>query len=451
MAFILGHETLHILLNHLALNKKFPRKDVFNIAADCVINDYLVNMGLPAPMIDTPEGKKEMIMRGEPNVGYDCSNATVSEVYHELCKKFPPCPTCNGTGETDKQQDQGDQGDGQGQGDDQGDQGDQQGQDSQGDGQGDQDGQGQDAQGGQGSQPGQQHGDQGKQPCPDCQGSGSQAGDGQGGWQPQGASIDDHGWMVDRADDKKAQEAVQKAIQDAGAPQDVDDKRADDDAKTNYHMGPGAGVTGEKQFAEQAGVSLQWAALLREVDPDIFKRGGPPKITSWHSPRRKMGAFMDVTRLPVQRIDNRNDDGDLPAIVMALDTSGSCSMYADTFITLAKSVPQDKLKLFALTFTSVAQELDLDNPSYRSGGTAFSPIEQYIRDNVMPELGGKYPKAVVVVTDGEAYFHDPKPGAKEGERWTWLLTDGGGFSYGDRPGTDKRLDDFVAGGKVSGR
>src|SRR4051794_35783066 len=52
LAFIEAHETMHVLLNHLRLLEKgkkvgkFKDAHKFNIAADCVINDYLASMAL---------------------------------------------------------------------------------------------------------------------------------------------------------------------------------------------------------------------------------------------------------------------------------------------------------------------------------------------------------------------------------------------------------------------
>lgn len=86
-AFVMAHETFHILLNHLALGKKFDHAKLFNIAADCVINDYLVSsMGFPMPTHHV-DGTEIGMMTGEKNVGYNCANATVSEVYQDLLSK----------------------------------------------------------------------------------------------------------------------------------------------------------------------------------------------------------------------------------------------------------------------------------------------------------------------------------------------------------------------------
>ena len=394
LAFIMAHETMHILLNHLRLHRTFDRPDVFNIAADCVINDYLDSMGLTAP---------EYVMTGEKNVGYNCANATVGEVYRALMKNPPQ------------------QQDGQGQGD---------------------------GGGGQG-QPGQGGGGQGDgQPQQPMQGNGQ--------------AIDDHSWMEPEkqgasADDREQQEkAADRIYEDTknqeGVPSPMQDTRDDDNSASKYGSpggGPGSQGPGAlMSWAKQKGVGLKWAELLKRINPDVFKsRRGPRPRTSWRVQRRKLngiaGRYPDV-RLPIYEKPSSQTGGETPAIVMALDTSGSCISYADTFITLAKSIPQDRIKLFPCTFTTAYQELDLNDPKYSSGGTHFDCIEQFIEDKVVPQLG-HYPKSVVVITDGEASFSNKMPKGEHKDRWLWLLTDGGRYKYSELPGGEEALSKYATG------
>lgn len=72
-SFVLAHETMHILLDHITLSMKFDYPQIFNLAADAVINDYLANGGFDVP---------EMAVTGEKLVGFDCSNSSVTEVYN---------------------------------------------------------------------------------------------------------------------------------------------------------------------------------------------------------------------------------------------------------------------------------------------------------------------------------------------------------------------------------
>lgn len=463
-AFILAHETLHIVLNHLVLARSFidykladqlqtKRKDegltkaeaealaeqlsymqMYNIAADCVINDYLKSNGLvPTDVSVSLNGKaedakplNENLMWGQKIVGHNCANSTVTEVFDELLQKLEDykkqnqCPSCGGTGREQSQDGSGNK-------------------EKQDGGEGEQDG----------DQDGEhQHGETGK-PCPDCQGSGQQGG-GQGGIEYR--EFDSHDWMHGKAEKKdiKNLEDLWDQVKDQ-APEELVDKRDDINYDSAMKMaGDEAGAINE--FAVEKGVSLAWIELLKEIDPDLFKgKGtiGPPPKASWHARPRKISAFPD-TYLPVKRIDERMplDDGSgtkKPSIVMALDTSGSISRKdAARFIALAQSVPKDKMHMFTITFTTEYNKLDLDNPRYGSGGTSFSAIERYIQREVVQELG-HYPKAVVVITDGYASFDREKVPTGEGDSWFWLLTEGGGFSYYGNSGIGqtRNLDDYV--------
>jgi hypothetical protein len=265
--------------------------------------------------------------------------------------------------------------------------------------------------------------------------------------------LDSHDWMHKEATAKdiKNLEDLWDKVKDA-VPQDVEDMRDDINYDSAMKMaGDEAGAI--NQFAVEKGVSLEWIELLKEIDPDLFKgKGplGPPPKASWHQRPRKISAFPE-TILPVKRIDVRNpeDNGKgtkKPSIVMALDTSGSISRQdAARFIALAQSVPQDKMHMYTITFTTEYNVLDLDNPRYGSGGTSFSAIERYIQRDVVPELG-HYPKAVVVITDGYASFDREKVPQGEEESWFWLLTEQGSWGYYDassKIGKNRKLDDFV--------
>ena len=487
-AFILAHETLHIVLNHLVLARSFvdykaveklqtKRKDegltkdeaeelakqlsyaqIFNIAADCVINDYLKSNGLTPTNVEVnlsgdPKQPSsplaDGLMWGQKMVGHNCANATVTEVFDELLQKIEDfmkqnqCQTCGGTGKVGQQQSGGQKGDKQ-----QGGQGDQQ-----------EDGEGEDQQDGSGGKgekdDDHQHGDSG-QPCPDCNGSGQQPGSGIGGSGIEYKEFDSHDWMHDKpeAKDLKNLEDLWDQVKDE-APDELIDKRDDINYDSAMKMaGDEAGAINE--FAVEKGVSLAWIELLKEIDPDLFKgKGplGPPPKASWHQRPRKLGAMPEVM-LPVKRVDERRPEDDKtngkkPSIVMALDTSGSISRRdAARFIALAQSVPQDKMHLFPCTFTTEYNKLDLDNPRYGSGGTSFSAIERFIQREVIPELG-HYPKAVVVITDGYASFDREKVPAGEGDSWFWLLTENGGFSYYGNSGIGetRNLDDYVDKGR----
>lgn len=362
MGFVSAHETMHILLNHLQLAKKFDNPMKFNLAADAVINDYLASQGM-----ELPDG----VVRGQELIGQDCTDLSVNDVY----KQIP---------------------------DDDGDDGDD----------------GGDGGGGGGGGGG---GDGG-----DGDGSGGDGGSG-GKWR----EMDNHDWIHDASEEEV--KAAEKAFRDAkeDLPDEIEDMRNDNPVSGSFGSGTGSNL---QRWREESGVSLAWEDLLREIDPDILKDLGdsPPERPSFARRPRRLAAF-EETILPVQRRPEEDPvrGRGKPTIVMALDTSGSIgNEQAQQFITLAKSIPLDKVNLFTCTFTNGYMPLDLEEPRWVGGGTNFSAVENFIQSEVIGQIpqGGKkpleeYPQAVIVVTDGESVFNGPSPNPDQlRESWKWLMT-----------------------------
>ena len=411
--FILGHEAMHIVLYHLNLSLTFDNKEVFNIAADCVINDYLDSAGL-----ETIKG----ICRGEAVVGYNCANSTVTDVYHDIInnpdtmKKLGQgdCESCGGSGQGDKDDakcggsGQSDKDCGKCGGDGKDDKGDKC-----------------DACDGAGKEQCDGNCKDGKEPCPDCNGCGKNGGKG-GGF----VVIDDHDWMHNPENIKKFKDAMAASgIKPEDLPDDLEEILTE--AQNTYAKTQMAGNgQGKEEFMTEQKVTLKWIELLEKVDPDLFKMpgAGPRPLTSFRRPRRKIVSLYPKVILPILETPEtgplvRKSDRK-PSIVLALDTSGSIGQEtANKFINLGRSIPLDKVNVFACTFTSRYMPLDLDNPKWVSGGTCFSTIEDFVRDHVIAKNDGKYPSAVVVVTDGHASFPRSRPTVAQAEGWFWLLLD----------------------------
>lgn len=334
LAFVAAHETLHIVLNHLVLSDSYADRNLFNIAADCVINDYLASQGFDVP---------EWVMTGDRVVGWDAANSTVSAVYAAL-----------------------------------------------------------------------QNRERIEGQAPEA----GEAGDTTGG-AGNGSLVDSHEWIHEASDGFKAKAEQASQGQQDNLPQEVKDQKSDTTSGGFDHSAGSDGST--REFFADGSVSLRWEALIRRINPDAWKRHAP--APSWlRQPPRLIGSNCRLPEYPEVN-PNQSGSAEQPALVLALDTSGSIrDGDARRFVNLARSIPANKVKLFPITFTTVARELDLDDPKYRSGGTNFSCIESYIQETVVSELG-HYPKAVVVITDGCAYF-DPQVMVDPSNRkaWTWLWT-----------------------------
>jgi hypothetical protein len=121
------------------------------------------------------------------------------------------------------------------------------------------------------------------------------------------------------------------------------------------------------------------------------------------------------------------------------DTSGSCANFADHFFNAAKTFPENSFDVKMFGFDTRVYKIDGKNLR-GFGGTAFSPIEEYIQDKTKRE-GLSYPDAVFVFTDGCGDHVIPQ----YPERWYWFLEG----SYQNKNCIPKKskifqLSDFVA-------
>lgn len=354
--FILSHETMHVLLSHLSLIEQFDDQKKFNIAADCIINDFLVSYSIPHSD-DLP------ILHGPDVVGFDCSTADIEDVYDAI---------------TDEKVEE------------------------------------------------------------------LTGADGESGF-------DSHNWQfVDSNGKPLSGDALQKALGDFlndafdSLPAELKDsvyENSPEVAAQQADSRPSTGwgneaLTPQLQNNIPDNVSMKWVDLVNTITPDTFKADRDPVATgrTFARPPKKLMSQYPKIVLPqafhkyggVGKFDKAAN-----TYVLALDCSGS---IADEdrrrFMALAQSLPTDKLNIFAMTFSTYALEFDLTakNPAYASGGTDFTCIQEWINQNVVPEIG-RYPKAVIVITDGEAQLQQTSD--EDLSNWHWLLTPGWDFGYYD--------------------
>lgn len=101
------------------------------------------------------------------------------------------------------------------------------------------------------------------------------------------------------------------------------------------------------------------------------------------------------------------------------DTSGSCSCFRDRFFKAAMSLPENRFDIKMHCFDTKVYETNLKTKKlYGFGGTSFSCIENYIQSDIKKRKV-KYPKAVFVITDGDAcdYIYPQYP-----EAYHWFLS-----------------------------
>lgn len=313
MAFIVAHETMHVALRHFDICSSFDDPIRFNIAADCVINDFLVGNGMSPP---------EGLCTGQDYINRNASGMTVSDVYALLP-------------------------------------------------------------------------DEVNQDNPDYGGG-------------QGGQVDEHDWMLsDEAKEAlgKAMDAVEKG---SVAPSDLDNIMDEDKLAEGGWSKEGVGnvVVDDHEY----GFSGDWLKLLMKVNPMLRREFGlgPKPRSTFRTPSRKVGHMYPDILVP--RYESIEGGGDISrsdkkaSIVLAVDVSGSIpTEWVRKFRALIMSKPK-KMHMYCCTFdTDYHEVLDVNNPVNTGGGTDFSAIQAFINDRVMPDLG-QYPRAVCVITDGQARF-----------------------------------------------
>lgn len=135
----------------------------------------------------------------------------------------------------------------------------------------------------------------------------------------------------------------------------------------------------------------------------------------WAPPSRKVAWLYPEVLLPADHEMEKLKS----SILLAIDASGSISNSILTrLLGVARSVPQDRVEMRAISFDNSAYPLDIWAQKLHTlggGGTSFDAIEQFAARLA------RYPDLVVVLTDGFA----PPPKVLHPGRWFWLVTRSG--------------------------
>lgn len=339
LTFITAHEAVHLLNCHVPLIKrkldemlKFKKNDAeiikfknkFNIAADCVVNDSLVNLYGFKPImtdIDAATGKSKIVY-GKQWVNENCHNLSVMEVFYML--KDEDVEKYTGTG-----------------------------------------------------------------------------------------AIDEHFW--DSFFDSKGNlkqgmlDKIRNFVQKNAENSALSDKDLENIEKIKKQLeAQGGKKAGQQQVGAYRPVdnlsklALNWNKIFFQ----LTERKKPENI--WHRPNRKLTSVYPDIILPSLANEEKED------IFVAVDSSGSIDYDAlSLFISVLKNVPKS-FNVRAISFDTSCYDFDLkkDERPKGGGGTNFQIIEDWILTNLK-----KYPKIVLVLTDGDGTEVNPK----YPDKWAWML------------------------------
>jgi predicted metal-dependent peptidase len=442
-AFLMSHEAMHVVRNDMRTHAdpKYPDKDALNKAMDAIINDTLTNAGMTAP---------EWAVNGMRDVGYDCEDAGLDEVYRTLTENQEDPPDQQdgdgdegGDGDDDEQES-----DGKGQSDDDDNEG-----DDEADAEGDDDDEGDDSDGQSDGDPqeGDDDGDDGDDADGDGEGESEEAppkpmaGGGHSGW------------------------GEQEGIEDAAEQHNESSINANEssDGAKKYEA-PEESVTADQLD------SLDYDAMLNLVEPELvdgFGMGHPARA-DWSRPNRRTMGLYPHTHLPSRKDDTRKLAlaSKRLQLVVFIDNSGSITHEdIELFRKLAKRLPKARADYRFVAASSNSAEVpaevlldetkplpDLGNASglsharrvamsprqetdewrtanvianhpggwrsrKASDGPAGSGINEFDAMNAWIKVAiedgrlRSYPKSVMVISDGESMLSSATP--EEAERW----------------------------------
>lgn len=378
-ATVCAHETLHRVLGHVTAQGDHESPDLYNMAADLVINDYLTSV---LGMEKVPD-----LLYGEAVVGVDCAWFTVVEVLTMMRAFTTPlvksCEFLNSTDSTlptftfdDFSEENGENG---------------------------------------------ENGESGESTSQENDPSSEE----KGNEDNQLVRGNENFTTMDNTDLEELLKGMNPQIYERireELPENFNS--TDSDARAEEEGASGGSPAGSTlSFREMknlpSGVKLKWKELLEDVAPNLFGGKSNTKYTrSWHTKPRKT-AWLD-TSLPHVRPEPKgklNRKHGKPKFVLALDTSSSIPYkIVQQFITLAESIPQDKVDMDVIGFTTSVYPINVNNARTRSGGTNFQAIQDYLMKKYP-----KYPELVIVITDGGSSFGYNPPTDMQKKSWRWLI------------------------------
>lgn len=197
-----------------------------------------------------------------------------------------------------------------------------------------------------------------------------------------------------------------------------------------------------EDYANENNVSFAWAKLMANVNADILADAGEglidvESVYSWRTNYTPLAHLAPKVILP-GLIEGENEDDDnvdygKESIALALDFSGSINRsLRHTLGNIARSIPEDKIDVVACTFSThfIPFDHNKDRNIVASGGTDFSAVEKFVRN--IEEKRGAYPKAVVILTDGDAHFRNEEPSNENMKNWHWVYTSQHNFNHYSR-------------------
>lgn len=226
--------------------------------------------------------------------------------------------------------------------------------------------------------------------------------------------IDDHSNLPTITDDE-----LKDVIENATGDREVAEKLVDE---INKNAGKGDASEIFKKGLAPVPKRRKWESIPGNIRSKILRKNRGPDY-QWIRPDRRWSTMSSDFLLPsINQTETKVPKWDL---WLFQDVSGSCSHYCEQFLNAARSIPTDSFNVRFHTFNTQVDRVDLKSGNYEiGGGTAFSPIENYIQSQIK-KSGQQYPDLVWLITDG--YGNGVSP--EKPKNWSWFLTPGSSTSF----------------------
>lgn len=205
------------------------------------------------------------------------------------------------------------------------------------------------------------------------------------------------------------------------------DEASDEDVKQFLEQNPGGKQAGSEKTSLMKRyrnlkplAKRRWETIMRNM---TARSPEYRSDTTWNMQNTALAGFLNPFggRLPANKMIEKEHYNKHHVMLFA-DTSGSCVSYWDRFVTAAVSLPDDKFEAELYAFDTAVHKINKNDLTLKGGGgTYFHIITDQVEKFVKAE--GKYPDAVIMITDGYAEAMNIKPEFRD--RWHVMLTEGG--------------------------
>ena len=251
-----------------------------------------------------------------------------------------------------------------------------------------------------------------------------------GGW-----VLDDHNFLKD-FDDKKVQEKIAKGINSKLTDEEKEDfskkiskseegkaaeKASEESHRDEKDRSSGAGNIAGRLVYQPGGRHFKkkrkWETIIKRWTRRWLSKDSTAE--QWARQSRRLPSALTDLMVPSD-VDAQEKNEQRIDIVFYQDFSGSCFHLKDRFFAAAMSLPVDRFNVIIKCFDTQCYFVDPKDPNLRGGGgTLFDILEDDIQSMIKSGAVKRHPDAIFVITDGDGSDVVPaRPTA-----WHWFLSE----------------------------